>query len=86
MTQSGTDSFQFMLSGIPPPWNLAGNTVDGFTNLPCLKVNVTAPGLEVLPTVYGSMIYDHYYYNITYAVPEGFEGIPKMVFEMEYVC
>jgi hypothetical protein len=86
MTQAGADSFQFMLSGIPPPWNLAGNTIDGFTNLPCLKVNVTAPGLEVLPTVYGSMIYDHYYYNITYVVPEGFEGIPKMVFEMEYVC
>jgi len=85
-TQAGTDSFQFMLSGIPPPWNLVGNTVDGFTNLPCLKVNVTAPGLEVLPTVYGSMIYDHYYYNITYVVPEGFGGIPKMVFEMEYVC
>jgi hypothetical protein len=85
-TQSGTDSFQFMLSGIPPPWNLAGNVVDGFSNLPCLKVNVTAPGLQVLPTVYGSMIYDHYYYNITYVVPTGFEGVPKIVFEMEYTC
>lgn len=29
-TQEGTNSFQFMLSGIPPSWNLAGNVVDGF--------------------------------------------------------
>ncbi|KAE9366116.1 hypothetical protein N431DRAFT_549102 [Stipitochalara longipes BDJ] len=85
-TKDGTNSFQFMLSGIPPPWNLAGNVVDGFTNLPCLNINVTALGLEVLPTVYGSMIYDHYYYNITYVVPGNFMGVPKMVFEMEYTC
>ncbi|TVY80420.1 hypothetical protein LSUE1_G003280 [Lachnellula suecica] len=49
-TQEGTDTFQFMLSGIPPPWNLAGNVVDGFRSLPCLDVNVTAPGLEELGT------------------------------------
>ena len=85
-TQDGTDSFQFMLSGIPPPWSLGGNIVDGFTNLPCLKVNVTAPGLEVLPTVYGSMIYDHYYYNITFLVPGNFTGVPEIVFETEYTC
>jgi hypothetical protein len=85
-TQDGTDTFQFMLSGIPPPWNLAGNVVDGFSNLPCLSVNVTAPGLEELPTVYGSMIYSHYYYNITYSVPEGFVGTPSIEFELAYTC
>jgi len=85
-TQHGTDSFQFMLSGIPPPWNLAGNVVDGFKSLPCLRVNVTAEGLVERPTVYGSMIYSHYYYNITYSVPEDFVGIPSISFEMEYTC
>lgn len=86
ITQAGTNSFQYMLSGIPPPWNLAGNVVDGFTNLPCVELNVTAEGLEILPTVYGSMIYDHYYYNITYVVPEGFEGVPTMSFDFIYTC
>ncbi|KUJ15461.1 uncharacterized protein LY89DRAFT_619393 [Mollisia scopiformis] len=85
-TQDGTDSFQFMLSGIPPPWNLAGNVVDGFTHLPCLNVTVEAPGLERLDTVYGSMIYDHYYYNITYVVPGNFSGTPWMGFEFVYTC
>lgn len=85
-TQAGTDSFQFMLSGIPPPWNLAGNVVDGFGNLPCLSANVTAPGLVEVPTVYGSMIYSHYYYNITYTVPDDHVGIPRIGFEFEYTC
>jgi len=40
----------------------------------------------VQPTTYGSMIYDHYYYNITYVVPADFVGTPKMVFETEYTC
>jgi hypothetical protein len=85
-TGDGTDSFQFMLSGIPPPWNLAGNVVDGFESLPCLNVTVEAPGLEILPTVYGSMIYDHYYYNITYVVPGNFSGVPTVDFEIVYTC
>lgn len=85
-TQTGTSSFQFMLSGIPPAWSLSGNVVDGFSKLPCLKVNVGAPGLDLLPTTYGSMIYSHYYYNITYAVPSGFTGTPKITFDLKYTC
>jgi hypothetical protein len=85
-TQAGTDSFQFMLSQIPPAWNLAGNVVDGFSTLPCLNVDVTATGLELLPTTYGDTIYDHMYYNITYVVPAKFTGVPKIVFDLEYTC
>lgn len=85
-TQAGSDSFQFMIVGIPPAWNLAGNTVSGFSRLPCLKVNASAPGLELLPTTYGSSIYSHYYYNVTYVVPEGFEQIPTISFDLEYTC
>ena len=85
-TEAGTNGFQFMLSGIPPPWNLAGNVVNGFSNLPCLSAKVTAPGLELLPTVYGSMIYSHYYYNITYAIPADFSGSPTITFDLKYTC
>ena len=85
-TQEGSDSFQFMISGIPPQWNLAGNVVSGFDNLPCLKVDVEAPGLQMLPTTYGSTIYTHYYYNVTYVVPANFSGIPTIEFGLEYTC
>lgn len=85
-TQAGSDSFQFMIVGIPPPWNLAGNVVSGFSHLPCLKVNASAPGLELLPTTYGSTIYSHYYYNVTYVVPADFKQIPTISFDLEYTC
>lgn len=85
-TQAGSDSFQFMIVGIPPPWNLAGNVVSGFSHLPCLEVNASAPGLELLPTTYGSTIYSHYYYNVTYVVPAGFKRIPTVSFDLKYTC
>jgi hypothetical protein len=86
-TQAGTDTFTYMISGIPPPWNLAGNKVDGFSNLPCLSVNVTAPGLEVQPTNYwNNVISNQYYYNVTYVVPANYSGVPTMSFELEYTC
>jgi hypothetical protein len=85
-TQAGTSSFQFMLSNIPPAWNLAGNAVDGFSTLPCLNVNITAPGLELQPTTYGQSIYDHMYYNITYAVSANFTGTPSIAMDIEYIC
>ena len=87
-TQAGANSFQFLLSGIPPPWNLNGNVIDGFSTLPCLRAKVTAPGLEVQPTVYGSSIYNHYYYNITYVVPSTFPSgdIPTISFDFKYLC
>jgi hypothetical protein len=84
--QAGSDSFQFMIVGIPPAWNLAGNVVDGFSHLPCLQVNASAPGLEVQPTTYGSSLYSRFYYNVTYVVPEDFSGIPTVSFDLEYTC
>lgn len=86
-TGEGTSSFQFYLSGIPPSWTLGGrHTIDGFDSLPCLDVSVTAPGLQRLPTVYGSQISDHWYYNITYVVPGSFSGIPSIDFDIAYIC
>lgn len=86
-TQAGTNGFQFLLSNIPPQWNLAGNVIDGFSNLPCLSVNVTAPGLELQPTVYNTDgIYDHAFYNITYAVSANFTGTPWIALDIEYTC
>jgi hypothetical protein len=86
-TQEGTDVFTYMISGIPPPWNLAGNVVDGFSNLPCLSVNVTAPGLkQQLTNYWDNAISNHYYYNVTYSVPANFSGTPTMSFELEYTC
>lgn len=85
-TQDGSDIFTFALSGLPPSWTLAGHVVQGFESLPCLDVNLTAPGLEKLDLTYGSMLEDHYYYNISYAVPAGFEGTPRVDFELYYTC
>lgn len=85
-TQIGTDSFQFMIFGMPPAWTLAGNIVSGFSNLPCLKVNASSPGLELQPTTYGSSLYNRVYYNVTYMVPSTFSGTPKVSFDLEYIC
>lgn len=85
-TQDGTNAFEFMITGIPPPWNLAGNVVNGFSKLPCLSAKVSAPGLELQPTVYGVGIYDHIHYNVTYAVPAGFKGIPTVTFDLKFTC
>ncbi|KAH6977360.1 hypothetical protein BKA56DRAFT_687061 [Ilyonectria sp. MPI-CAGE-AT-0026] len=86
-TQDGTDIFTYALSNVPPSWTLGGkNVIDGFESLPCLKVTVDAPGLEKQPVTYGSQLRDHLYYNISYAVPAGFEGVPKMEFNFKYTC
>ncbi|GME56942.1 uncharacterized protein LTHEOB_5975 [Neofusicoccum parvum] len=86
VTQEGSDIFTFALSNISPLWILQGNTVDGFDHLPCLSVNVSASGLELQPTTYGSQLRDHLFYNISYIVPEGYSGIPSVSFEFEYTC
>jgi hypothetical protein len=85
-TQAGTSSFQFLLSNIPPTWHLAGNVIDGFSTLPCLNATVSAPGLKIQPTTYGSSVYDAMYYNITYAIPANFTGIPSITFDLTYTC
>ncbi|OHF02548.1 hypothetical protein CORC01_02243 [Colletotrichum orchidophilum] len=85
-TQEGTDIFTFALSGIPPAWTLGGKTITGLEELPCLRVNVSAPGLVKLPVSYGKQLRDHWYYNVSYAVPAGFGGIPRVDMTMEYTC
>ncbi|KAI1862105.1 uncharacterized protein JN550_010570 [Neoarthrinium moseri] len=86
-TQEGTDIFTFALSGIPPQFlGSPDQVITGFDNLPCLSVNVSAPGLEALNVTYGTQLRDHWIYNISYAVPEAFEGTPSVSFELEYTC
>lgn len=86
-TQAGTDIFTFAVSGIPPSWTLRGNTITGLEELPCLSINVSAPGLEKLPvTASTSTLEDHYYYNVSYAVPAGFVGVPTVSMEVVYTC
>ncbi|KAF7514579.1 hypothetical protein G7054_g15188 [Neopestalotiopsis clavispora] len=86
-TQEGTDIFTFALSGIPPQFfRDPANRITGLDNLPCLSVNVSAPGLEPQNVTYGTQLRDHYIYNISYAVPTGFEGIPSVSFELGYTC
>lgn len=87
ITQAGTGVFTFALSGIPPKWTLGGkNVVTGLENLPCLNVNVSAPGLVKQDVVYGAMLRDHWIYNISYAVPGGFKGTPRVELNMKYTC
>ncbi|KAM0234176.1 hypothetical protein ACHAPO_006557 [Fusarium lateritium] len=86
-TQEGTDIFTFALTGIPPSWTLGNkNVVKGLEKLPCLDVNVTAPGLVKQDVVYGATLRNHWIYNISYVVPEGFKGVPKVTLDMEYTC
>ncbi|KAH9883798.1 hypothetical protein F4778DRAFT_801072 [Xylariomycetidae sp. FL2044] len=85
-TQAGTDIFTLAVTGIPPSWTLGGNRVRGLEDLPCLTVNTTAPGLEMQPITYGSMLRDHYIYNISYAVPGDFEGVPSIQLDFAYTC
>lgn len=86
-TQAGADMFTFAVSGLPPRWTLGGHVVRGLEELPCLRVNVSAPGLERLPvTASSSMLEDHYYYNVSYVVPAGFEGVPRVRLAVQYTC
>lgn len=86
-TQEGTDIFTYALSNVPPSWTLGGeHVIDGFGSLPCLDVTVSAPGLVKQPVKYGEQLRDHLFYNISYAVSSGFEGVPRMDFKFKYTC
>lgn len=86
-TQPGSERFTFALSGIPPSWTLGQkHVVTGLESLPCLSVNVNAPGLKKLPVTYGTTLRDHWIYNVTYAVPQGFKGTPSVTLDMNYTC
>ena len=86
-TQEGADRFVFSVANIPHPWINAGNTVTGLEHLPCLEVNVTTtPEMELQPVRYGESVYDHYIYNMTYLVPENFDGVPSVQLDLSYTC
>ncbi|GIZ37545.1 hypothetical protein CKM354_000098900 [Cercospora kikuchii] len=86
-TQEGTNIFTFALAQVPPSWTLTKRkTITGFADLPCLNVTVVAPGLEPLPVIYGATLERNIFYNISYLVKDGFEGVPSMKFEFEYTC
>ncbi|CAI7661227.1 unnamed protein product [Penicillium manginii] len=87
ITQDGTDIFTFVLAQLPPSWTLTKKkVVRGLEDLPCLDVNVTAEGLEKLPVIYGATVQDNRVYNVSFAVPSGFAGTPKVSFKFNYTC
>ena len=86
-TQDGTEIFTFAVSGIPPSWTMSGRQITGLEDLPCLSVNVSAPGLLRLPvTASTELLEDHYYYNVSYVVPSGFDGVPTVDMDFQYTC
>jgi hypothetical protein len=86
-TQDGTDIFTFALAQLPPSWTLVKKkVVGGLDDLPCLDVTVSAEGLEQLPVVYGANVEDNRVYNISYAVPSTFTGVPKISLKFKYTC
>jgi hypothetical protein len=87
ITQDGTNIFTFALAQVPPNWILTKkNVVSGLEDLPCLDVTVRAEGLVKQPVIYGATLEDNLFYNISYVVPSGFEGTPKVSFKFEYTC
>ncbi|KAI8934517.1 hypothetical protein NX059_008216 [Plenodomus lindquistii] len=86
-TQPGSDIFTFALSNVPPSWTLGtGRQITGFEDLPCLDVEVQAEGLVKMNVTYGKALRNHLFYNISYAVPEGFMGTPEVVLDLRYTC
>lgn len=86
-TQPGAELFTFALSNVPPAWTLGtGRTVTGLEELPCLRVEVRAEGLEKTGVRYGAALRNHLFYNVTYVVPRGFKGVPTVVLETRYTC
>ncbi|KAJ5383249.1 hypothetical protein N7517_001160 [Penicillium concentricum] len=86
-TQDGTDIFTFVLTQLPPSWTLTKKkVVSGLENLPCLEATITAEGLEKQPVIYGSSLIDNRVYNISYVVPSGFIGVPRVSFKFDYTC
>ncbi|KAF1971597.1 hypothetical protein BU23DRAFT_600153 [Bimuria novae-zelandiae CBS 107.79] len=86
-TEAGSDIFTFALSNVPPSWTLSGKTITGLDGeLPCVEIGVDAPGLEPQPVVYGSSLRNHVFYNISYVVPEDFQGVPKVDLDITYTC
>jgi hypothetical protein len=86
-TQEGSDIFTFALSNVPPSWTLGtGRRIMGFEDLPCVEIEVEAEGLVKQNVTYGTALRNHLFYNISYVVPEEFEGVPKVELEIKYTC
>jgi hypothetical protein len=86
-TQEGRDIFTFALSNVPPSWTLGtGRRILGFEDLPCVQIEVEAEGLVKQNVTYGTALRNHLFYNISYVVPEDFEGVPRVELEIKYTC
>ncbi|KAH6870641.1 hypothetical protein BKA58DRAFT_180334 [Alternaria rosae] len=86
-TQEGSDIFTFALSNVPPSWTLGtGRRITGFEDLPCVEIEVEAAGLVKQNVTYGTALRNHLFYNISYVVPEDFEGVPRVELEIRYTC
>ncbi|KAI4646498.1 uncharacterized protein J4E79_010560 [Alternaria viburni] len=86
-TQEGSDIFTFALSNVPPSWTLGtGRRITGFEDLPCVEIEVEAEGLVKQNVTYGTALRNHLFYNISYVVPEDFEGVPRVELDIKYTC
>ncbi|KAF2850870.1 hypothetical protein T440DRAFT_489340 [Plenodomus tracheiphilus IPT5] len=86
-TQVGSDIFTFALSNVPPSWTLGTDRkVTGLEGLPCLDIEVKAEGLVKMNVTYGAALRNHLFYNVSYVVPGGFEGVPEVVLGFKYTC
>jgi hypothetical protein len=86
-TQQGSDIFTFALSNVPPSWTLGtGRRITGLEDLPCVDIRVNATGLVKQNVTYGTALRNHLFYNVSYVVPEGFEGTPRVDLGIRYTC
>lgn len=86
-TQPGANMFTFLLSNVSPGWLKSGKKITGLEGeLPCVEMEVETRGLRALPVEYGASLHGHVYYNISYGVEEGFEGVPAVDLGIKYTC
>ncbi|KAH9874915.1 hypothetical protein J1614_004403, partial [Plenodomus biglobosus] len=82
-SQPGSHIFTFALSNVPPAWTLGtSRRIAGLEDLPCLDVKVQAQGLVKMNVTYGAALRNHLFYNISYVVPEAFEGVPTVELDL----
>jgi hypothetical protein len=51
-----------------------------------VEIEVEAEGLVKQNVTYGTALRNHLFYNISYVVPEEFEGMPKVELGIRYTC
>jgi hypothetical protein len=63
-----------------------GRRITGFEDLPCVDIDDDAPGLVKQKVTYGASLREHLFYYMSYVVPDGFEGVPKVKLGIRYTC